>query len=230
MKKTSLLFAALIALAGMAQAATVSYSDTALAGTITPNGVSTAISVVQFNNTIAGPNGDQLGATLTGVTLTITGEMHGTADCINDNAGQETWRVTLGTGLQAQNILFGTGSTIATINPSYNHLLQINPGTTQISPSSDLPNPVSTVGYSSNLGAFQGTGNVAGMQVFWAGSWGNSLLQAGDTFTPTSLAGSVTWTVEYTYSPVPEPTGMALLALGCAAVGLRRRVRCTKKA
>ena len=73
------------------------------------------------------------------------------------------------------------------------------------------------------------TGYVSDMTVAFGGYFGAEGPGGGDAFTVLSYTGSAEWKVTYTYT-VPEPTSMALLAVGCAALGLRRRARFTKKA
>lgn len=202
-------FAATLCLAGLlAQADQVSYSGTA--NTSVPGSV--AVNVQQFDSTLG---------TLTGVTLSIvTGSESASLNLVNSGAA-DTWQVNLGNGT----ITFGdsTHTTVAYLSYMVDHNVAAD-STTTITPST--PSGSSSQSYGA-LANYIGTGYVSDMTVAFTGFWGVDNLGGLDSFGVNSFTGTASWSVTYTYTPVPEASALSLFALGLAATGLTRRPKKT---
>lgn len=220
MKKASLLVAVMITLTGIVQAYTIEYTGTANANV--PSTVN--VDVKQFDPSLG---------TLTGVTLSlVSASQSGSLRLINGHAGNETWDVVLNSGAirfyDGNNnntmVVWDNDGDIFTTSYITQHTAFAN-STTPVSP--QAPNGSSSQAYGA-LANYIGTGNVASMKVQFYGSYGVAGLTGGDGFVVDSYSGAASWKVTYDY--VPEPTSMALLAIGCAVLGLRRRGRNTPNA
>lgn len=237
MKKTSLIIAALFAWAAVSQAAQVwdivnnSVTDSRTIVFNTP-GTSTINDILQFNSADAVAAGEAEGSyVLTSVVLTISGsEMSGTFEFSNSYASPGT--------VYSASYAAGQGLTFTAAGASTSQLMThtFNGG-----------NPLVIEGLGSAEETFAPTMGAAGSETLYTGleaftgsgylasSSASLAAQMTDNkdaglFSGSLANGTAGISVTYNYTLVPEPTSMALLAIGCAVLGLRRRVRKTQKA
>jgi hypothetical protein len=208
----------------VAEAATVSYSgsvkDVAI---INPYGMSEVI-VSQFNNSVAGPNGDQLGATLNSVTLVLSGSQYAELLLSHAQGEGETWYVYMVNGT----VIFGDGPLVTDMrvgqDVAYGTQVQIPAGPSEMT---FIPGTMVAIGtgvetFTSGLEAFQGNGTVS-QYVYFSGGWGVMGFTSGDSISYPIYTGAADWSVVYDYTPVPEPSVAMLLVAGGVGMALRRR-------
>lgn len=234
MKKTSLIIATLVALTGIAQAAQVwdiANNKVTDSRSINFNNTGTlAITdILQFNSATAAFEEGVAGSyVLTSVTLAISGSsMAGSFLFLNTlptsgvitsasfDAGQGLTFTAAGSSTMQTMTYTALGLPI-TMDPNSSFEQFFNP---------EMGVPGSRT-INSGLAAFTGTGNLADTSA----SFSAKTLSGGDAGTGVIGYGSgvANFSVTYNYALVPEPTSMALLALGCAVLGLRRRNRTQK--
>lgn len=227
MKKQLLVLASVLALVGFAQAGfdSVTYNGHVTTTGIDGSGdVQSTVNVTQFNNAIAGVHGDQVGATLIQVTLTVSGEIYGSGTYANTSGSAANgYEVVLKGNSLNQNILFGNGTQNAFLALTYDQTFNLPVGSTPINPDSSYTDG-SPQYYTStpDMTPFKGSGNVAAMNITWIGKW-NADETANVKFTPDTIHGTADWTVTYDYATIPEPATVGLLAMGGLVLGLRRR-------
>jgi hypothetical protein len=211
---------------GLAEAATVSYSGSVEDVTVIyPSGVAEVV-VKQFDNGVAGPNGDQLGATLNSVTLVLSGSQYAELLLTNAQGENEMWTLALSFG----SIVFGDGTLDGDMNVSqevsYSANVEVNDGPSAMT---FIPGTMTGIGsgvetFTSGLDAFNGNGTLI-QNVYFSGGWSAQGMTGLDSFGVPVYTGAADWSVVYDYTPVPEPSVFGLLAIGGAGMALRRRWR-----
>ena len=221
----------MLALAGMAQAATVAYSSSSPITTSQSSEDATisasTLGVQQFDSSLG---------TLTGVTLTmnVTETTHVLVENTS-SGGAATATVTFsrfnyieltangGYDSGAQSVTFSptTASKFLTAGETFDTGVH----------NSNAQTASVTINKSSDLTAFIGNSTVSGISLAIYNP--TSVSTTGDKYSASTIRGaSTTWTVTYTYTPseVPEPCSMALFGLGAGVLALRRRYGKNKKA
>ena len=202
MKNKMVLTALLLSVfAFSAQANTVTYS-----GNASGTGSTLNFGVTQFSSSLG---------TLTGVSLSVDAYQTLTFKLTNVGAA-DNWVIEVANGKITLNDSFSSTDHGFT----YSETLPVAAdGDTFVSPET-------STSFSKTYGAesaFVGNSTLV-MAISYAGSWyaAEGLNENGDGILRTATSRSLDWSVTYTYD-VPEPTSMALLALGVAALGLRRK-------
>lgn len=213
-------------LLGNAHAATVSYSGSVNDVDIfNPYGVAEVL-VSQFDNSITGVNGDQLGATLNSVTLVLSGSQYAELLLSNAAGEGETWYVYLVNG----SVIFGDGPLDTDMNVgqtvTFGAQVQIPAGPSE---TSVIPGTIEAIGtgvetFTTGLDVFYGNGTLS-QNIYFSGGWGVMGLTAGDSIGNPVYTGAADWSVIYDYTPVPEPSVAMLLVAGGVSMALRRRRR-----
>ncbi len=235
MKKRSVILT-LIALTGIAQAAQVwdivnnSVTDTRTIVFNTP-GTATINDILKFNSASAVAAGEAAGSyVLTSVTLTITGsDMAGTFEFNNTYSGAGT--------VYSANYAAGQGLTFSAAGASVIQAMDhaFNNGNAYIMAGLEFKSET----FAPTMGAAGSETLTTGLDVFTGSGYLESSsaslsAQMSDSkdagiFSGSLANGTAGLSITYNYTLVPEPTSMALLAIGCAVLGLRRRPRNTLK-
>lgn len=159
--------------------------------------------------------------TLASVVLSMNGTVYGTIYLKNNNASpvEPTFKV-----MGSSKLSFGA---TATSSQSYYQEVEIGTIASRAEYSGNVTvqgsAPPSSVSITQDLERFLGTGTIETVGTFPVDGY---FASAGSDYnTVISLQGKadISVTYNYEYSSVPEPTSMALVAMGCAALALRRK-------
>jgi PEP-CTERM motif len=235
MKRTSLMIAALIALTGVAQGVQIwdiannSVTDSRTIVFNTP-GTATISDILKFNSASAVAAGEVAGSyVLTSVVLTISGsDMSGTFEFNNTFGSAGT--VTFANYAAGQGLTFTAAgaTTIQTMTHAFNGGVPYAMAPFELKSETFAPTmgAAGSSTISTGLDAFTGTGNLESSSASLAAQMSDN--KDAGIFSGSLANGTAGLSITYNYTLVPEPTSMALLAIGCAVLGLRRRNRAQK--
>jgi len=202
---------------------TVTYSTTISSVTA---GTTEGFSLSQFSSSAAATAEGVAGTyTLIQVVISINGIISGTFSYENKNDFSAT---------VTQSQLMNTGFTATmngvSANDSYSYQVPGTPfsiaaNTTEYRNYSNLPGTQGSATITTDLAAFTGDGTIAGTVKLKASQYTET---DAAVYSGVTASGNATVSIMYYYT-VPEPNTLALAAIGCTALLLRRRSRATKK-
>jgi hypothetical protein len=223
MRSTHLFLAAVVAVCfGATQAAADTWTDSNTTGLI----------LTDFSQTLSVDQFDSSWGTLTQVTLTVSGGLEGGGGFEDFNSGpvDDSLHYTLD---QALDVTWVSG-TLLEVDQNLDNVIPVNvpgfDGTIDFAGTSGYTEPAYTQGDSqvyvftlpADLTAFIGTGMVDFNAV---GNGAASQWAPNGVVAMNFSRGQATVQVEYTYTPIPEPGLIAVMAAGATALVLRRKRR-----
>lgn len=193
---------------------------------LTLGSTATLVSLSQFNSqAVAAQEGGSAGQyTLSSAVLTLDGSVYGTIVFHNngpisvsptyDFSGYS--KLTYGAYSTPKEYYDGNAVALGTVDPGAEVSVPV---------SSSGDGAVSTANITSALASFIGSSTIETSLYFPV----TGLFDSGGTVFTTTLAlrgsADVSVTYSYAYDPIPEPTSLALLGFGCAALLTRRRFK-----